>query len=48
MKGISHIEGKAAVGSGEEARAATEFQKILRGDQLPGFVASRFNHYELT
>ena len=25
-KGISEIEGKAAKGSGEEARAATEFQ----------------------
>jgi len=36
-KGISDIEGKAAMGSGEEATAATEFQKNLRADQLPGF-----------
>jgi hypothetical protein len=34
-KGISDIEGKAAMGSGEEATAATEFQKNLRRDQLP-------------
>jgi hypothetical protein len=46
--GISDMEVKAAMGSGEEARAATEFQKNLRPDQLPGFVASRFNYYELT
>ena len=45
-KGISDIEGKAVMGSGEEATAAAEFQKNLRRDQLPGFVASRFNHYE--
>jgi hypothetical protein len=47
-KGISDIEGKAGMGSGEEATGATEFQKNLRADQLPGFVASRFNQYELS
>ena len=36
------------MGSGEEVTAATEFQKNPWADQLPGFVASRFNHYELT
>jgi hypothetical protein len=46
-KGVD-IECKAAMGSGEEATAATEFQKNLRADQLPGFVASRFNDYELS
>jgi hypothetical protein len=34
------------MGSGEEVTAATEFQKNVRAEQIPGFVASRFNHYE--
>jgi hypothetical protein len=36
-RGISDIEGKAAMGSGEEATAATEFQKNLRFVQIPFF-----------
>jgi hypothetical protein len=53
-KGISDTEGKAAMGSGEQARAASEFQIMLsesgkqenrkagRFAAFHGFLASRF------